>query len=623
MKRMTRWSPPLLLTLALFACSQPATPAETPTGNYDDVDGTWTMPPTLTPQALTAGNNTLYYERALLATSAWGPIEVDRSNGERAAGDGRPLTLNGTVFPKGYGVHAPSELRYSLGSTDGSTCVRFRAQVGMDDEVGSRGSAVFQVWGDDQKLFDSGTLTGTSATRTVDVDLGGKATLRLVVTDAGDGKSYDHADWINPAITCVTGAALTSQTVTVPASMRSAPFDQPRRLNVPAGSRVAVVARVAGARFLLTLPNGDLLVSQPGQGKVLRLQAGATPDAPKTTSVLLEGLKSPHDLVLSTQGGTPYLYVSETNRVSRYPLRGGVPDAGAGQTIVGNLPDASLPELQGRYGHALKNIAIDGGTLYVSIASATNADPADLAATPKRGAVYTYSAATPGQTGTDGRLYAQGIRNAEGLAVAPGTQDLWVAVNNRDNVAYPFRGDITGDGQDDYGKVIPSYVDNHPPEELIRVRGGGNYGWPFCNPNPDGGLLNMPFDRDVQNNADGRRLDCGAADRITVGMPAHAAPLGLTFWTGANVPAAYAGGAVVGQHGSWNRSSFSGHKFVLFPKVGGSLGTERDLVTGFVTDAVNKVRWGRPVDAAVSPDGGLYLSDDFSGTVYHLSPPAP
>lgn len=619
---MKRMFPLTLVTLALAACSQPTEPASGGE-NYDAVDGGWTQPPALTAQVLTAGENTLSFERAQLAVNGWGPIEVNRSNGERAAGDGRALTLNGVTFPQGYGVHAPGELRYGLASADGSACTRFRALVGVDDEVGARGSAAFQVWGDDALLFDSGVMTGRSETRVVDVNLTGRRTLRLVVTDGGNGKSYDHADWVVPKITCRAGAALVPQAVTVPAALRSAPFDQTRTLNVPAGSRVSVVARVAGARFLLPLPNGDLLVSQPGQGNVVRLRPGAGPGDAKTASVLLGGLKSPHDLVLSAQGGTAYLYVSETNRVRRYPLRGGVPDAGAGQTIVTGLPDASLPELRGNYGHALKNIAVEGGSLYVSVASATNADPADLAATPKRGAVYVYDANTPEQAGPAGRLYAQGIRNAEGLAFAPGTRDLWVAVNNRDNVAYPFHRDFDGDGGDDYGRVIPAYVDDHPPEELIRVRDGGNYGWPFCNPNPDGGRLNMPFDRDVQTNPDGGRLDCGRADRVTVGMPAHAAPLGLTFWSGPNVPAPYAGGAVVGQHGSWNRTSFSGHKFVFFPAGGGTLGEERDLVTGFVTDAVNKVRWGRPVDAAVAPDGGLYLSDDLSGTVYHLTPPSP
>lgn len=205
---MYRWSSLALLTLSLAACSQqPKSPAGLPpasVGNYDDVDGSWAMTPKLGTQALTPdGVNTLYYERALVAASAWGPIEVDRSNGERGIGDGKTLTLNGTQHSKGYGVHAPSELKYSLAGTDNAKCVRFKAQVGIDDEVGNRGSAVFQVWGDGEKLYDSGRMTGASATKQVSVNLRGKSTFRMVVTDAGDGKSFDHADWINPTITCV------------------------------------------------------------------------------------------------------------------------------------------------------------------------------------------------------------------------------------------------------------------------------------------------------------------------------------------------------------------------------------------------------------------------------------
>ncbi len=66
---------------------------------------------------------------------------------------------------KGYGVHAPSKLKYSLAGTDNAKCVRFKAQIGLDDEVGSKGSAVFQIWGDTEKLFDSGLMTGTSDTQ--------------------------------------------------------------------------------------------------------------------------------------------------------------------------------------------------------------------------------------------------------------------------------------------------------------------------------------------------------------------------------------------------------------------------------------------------------------------------
>ncbi|MFB9994467.1 NPCBM/NEW2 domain-containing protein [Deinococcus oregonensis] len=199
---MNRSGPLVILTLALTACG--ASPDPTDGRNYDAIDGTWTLTDRLTPQSLTPdGVNTLYYERALTATSAWGPIEVDRSNGEQGIGDGKTLTLNGVKYTKGYGVHAPSELKYSLAGTDHAKCVRFKAQIGLDDEVGNKGSAVFQIWGDTGKLFDSGVMTGASATRQVNVNLRGQTTLRMVVTDGGNGKSFDHADWINPTITCV------------------------------------------------------------------------------------------------------------------------------------------------------------------------------------------------------------------------------------------------------------------------------------------------------------------------------------------------------------------------------------------------------------------------------------
>lgn len=391
--------------------------------------------------------------------------------------------------------------------------------------------------------------------------------------------------------------------LSVPPSMRAAPFNVERRLNIPTGFSIAVYARVPGARFLLALPDGGLLVSQPGAGQVTLLRPGAA-GADPSASVFASGLASPHDLVLS--GG--FLYLAEETRVSRVAYTPGMTSAGSLTPIVTGLP--------GGGNHKLKNIAVAGDDLYVSIASASNADPADLAQNPKRGAIYRYSASTPNQPATSGTLYAQGIRNAEGLAFAPGSSDLWVVVNNRDNVAYPFHQDFDGDGSDDYGKVMQAYVDNHPPEEVIRVRAGGNYGWPFCNPNPDAGLRNMPFDRDVQNNADGSKLDCAAADRVTQGIEAHAAPLGATFWSGAQVPAAFKDALVVGLHGSWNRSTISGNRFIFFPYAGGSLGAEQDLVSGFLTPG----RWGRPVDAAVAGDGGLYLSDDLAGAVYKLTP---
>jgi hypothetical protein len=132
-------------------------------------------------------------------TNGWGPVEKDRSNGEAASGDGVTITLNGTTYAKGLGAHALSDVRYALPAT----CTRFKASVGLDDEVGSLGSVTFEVYADATKIYDSGLMTGATATKTVDVAIpAGTAQLRLVVTNGGDSIAYDHADWANARIEC-------------------------------------------------------------------------------------------------------------------------------------------------------------------------------------------------------------------------------------------------------------------------------------------------------------------------------------------------------------------------------------------------------------------------------------
>ncbi|NJL20458.1 MAG: hypothetical protein HC895_06005, partial [Leptolyngbyaceae cyanobacterium SM1_3_5] len=125
------------------------------------------------------------------ATNGWGPVERDASNGEASAGDGNRLTLNGVSYTKGLGVHSNSQITYQLGGAYNS----FNAFVGMDDEVGDRGSVVFHVLADGVSLFNSGLMTGSSATQFVNVDVSGRQVLTLVVTDASNGMGYDHANW--------------------------------------------------------------------------------------------------------------------------------------------------------------------------------------------------------------------------------------------------------------------------------------------------------------------------------------------------------------------------------------------------------------------------------------------
>jgi beta-galactosidase GanA len=135
----------------------------------------------------------------LSATNGWGPVERNTSNGEAAAGDGRPITLAGTVYASGLGVHANGDVALYL---DGH-CSRFTAVVGVDDEVGNAGSVTFAVVADGTTVFSSSTLTGSSAALPVDVSVAGARIVDLVIGDAGNGNGSDHADWADARLSCV------------------------------------------------------------------------------------------------------------------------------------------------------------------------------------------------------------------------------------------------------------------------------------------------------------------------------------------------------------------------------------------------------------------------------------
>ena len=126
-------------------------------------------------------------------------MEKDKSNAEQAGGDGKTLTLNGVTYVKGLGVHASSDVRYSVQSG----CTSLTGVVGVDDEVGANGTVVFKVWsGTTTKLYDSGVKTGSAPGTAFSVGLAGVSTLRLVVTDGGDGQAYDHGDWADLKLIC-------------------------------------------------------------------------------------------------------------------------------------------------------------------------------------------------------------------------------------------------------------------------------------------------------------------------------------------------------------------------------------------------------------------------------------
>jgi alpha-galactosidase len=131
-------------------------------------------------------------------TNGFGPIELDRTNGEAEPLDGGPIRLRGAAYEKGLGVHAPSLLRYRLGRA----CSRFEADVGIDDDQQGAGSVELEVWADGERLWRSGVLTGTSPARTVSVDVSGRRDLRLFVGTGGDTYAKDHAVWAGARLDC-------------------------------------------------------------------------------------------------------------------------------------------------------------------------------------------------------------------------------------------------------------------------------------------------------------------------------------------------------------------------------------------------------------------------------------
>jgi glucose/arabinose dehydrogenase len=339
------------------------------------------------------------------------------------------------------------------------------------------------------------------------------------------------------------------------------------RVRVPEGFSIGVFASgIRNARLLRFTPTGDLLVSAPRQGRVFLLERDANGDGRADgLRPLLEGLNLPHGIDLFKG----WLYVAETERILRVrfdPASRSV--QGSTETVVQGLP--------GGGNHWTRTIRFGPeGRLYLSIGSSCNVC---LEPDPRRAAIVTYE-----PDGSGERIFATGLRNAVGFDWAPSSEDLYATDNGRDYLG-----------------------DDFPPCELNRVVRGGFYGWPHAHgdriPDPD--------------------LGAGYQERIRASIPpvhgfgAHTAPLGITFYRGRTFPDRYRGAAFVALHGSWNRTRKAGYKVVALRWEADGDVQESDFITGF---EVEEDVIGRPVDVAEGPDGALYVSDDFAGSVYRVT----
>jgi glucose/arabinose dehydrogenase len=425
-------------------------------------------------------------------------------------------------------------------------------------------------------------------------------------TAASGGESAPRA----PAT--AAGKGREEVTLSVPSSLDSGTLASPHQVEVPRGWTMSVWARPEGARMLAVTPEGNLLVSEPGRGVVLELSGGGVAE---DENVVLSGLESPQGLAFAERQGGWVLYVGESNQIDAYPWSEG--KAGKQEVIAPHLPDE---EPAGDDIHRQKDVVVaPDGTVYFDVGSSSNASPADRGYDPPRGVI---DAVAP--TGGEVRTVMRGVRNGEGLAVAP-DGSVWTAVNNRDEIEYPFHQAAEGHG-DAFGHVVRSYVDNHPPDEVARVKRGRDLGWPLCNPEqadstPPGSYADVPLIPDAENNPTGQALDCASLEPIEVGLPAHSAPLGMSFLEGTKVPAPWSGGAVIAAHGSWDRQEPRPPAvlWLLWDEARHTLLPAQTLVGGF--QEADGDRWGRPVDVVPGPEGELFVSDDTAGAVYKLTPP--
>lgn len=355
-------------------------------------------------------------------------------------------------------------------------------------------------------------------------------------------------------------------------------------------------------RWVYVLPNGDVLVAESNappkpedaQGikgwvmKWVMKRAGAgVPSANRISlwrdsdgdgvanlrSVLLDGLNSPFGMALV--GNT--LYVANTDAIMRFPYADGDTRISAPGSKLLDLPAGPINH------HWTKNLIAspDGSRLYVTVGSNSNVGERGMAVEAGRAAIWEVNR----ETGAH-RLFASGLRNPNGLAWTPQNGVLWTVVNERDEL-----------GSD----LVPDY--------LTSVHEGGFYGWPYSY-----------FGQHVDTRVKPQRPDLVAQARVPdYALGPHTAPLGLAYSQGTSLPARFAEGMFIGQHGSWNRRPHSGYKVIFVPFAGGKPASDAplDVLTGFLSEAGTAL--GRPVGVALDRQGALLVADDVGNVIWRVS----
>ena len=370
----------------------------------------------------------------------------------------------------------------------------------------------------------------------------------------------------------------------------------------PAGFTVSLFAKgLDNPRWIYAAKNGDIFVSESSSSvdkkikntgeKVIRKSGeekngnsanriSLFRDADKNGTyesrfVFATNLNQPLGMLIIKNN----FYVANTDGVEMYPyLIGDTALALEGKRIT-------LLAAGGYNNHWTRNIIANESEtkIYISVGSGSNNGENGMENEIRRANILEINT-----DGTGERIFASGLRNPVGMDFEPITKTLWTAVNERDDL---------GD------ELVPDYITS--------VKDSGFYGWPYAyyGSNPDPRMKDDPHPELVASSL--------VPD---VSLGAHTASLGLAFYTKNSFPIKYKNGAFVGQHGSWNRSQFSGYKVVFIPFANGKpAGLPEDFLTGFIVSSnKNEVR-GRPVAVAILDDGSMLVTDDGADVIWRIT----
>ena len=356
-------------------------------------------------------------------------------------------------------------------------------------------------------------------------------------------------------------------------------------------------ANLIHPRSVFVLPNGDVLavqsdgpkppINRPKDWIMGLINAHAKsfgPKAPNNIVLLrdtngdgiadqrftfLEHLKSPFGIALVGD----YLYIASTDAIVRYHYTPGMTKITETGVKLTDLPGGPIDH------HWTKSLVAspDGTKLYVGIGSNSNITENGMPAEYERACIWEVDIATGAH-----RIFASGLRNPNGLSFEPTTKALWAVINERDELG-------------------PNLV----PDYMTSVKDGGFYGWPYSY-----------WGQHVDPRVKPQRPDLVAKAIVPdYGLSSHVAPLGMAFST---MGGRYAGGAFVGEHGSWDRNPLNGYKVIYVPFVNGHpAGKPIDALTDFI--GKDGKAHGRPVAVAMDAKGGLLIADDIGSTVWRLS----